>query len=164
MAVLSVFTQFCFSGQLTSQSFYCTVHCACFVLICRELKCLFSVLWCLLVSCETNCSAFHSGHYESQMELHGFGRTLNFLAPLPPCAPCRLKLPLSFSVNSPPVLLFPSLLWPGSNPGWSGGSGVDTLGDIWPQQCSFNHVLARDARLIRLSDRAEQLSEESSVH
>lgn len=63
------------------------------------------------------------------------------------------------------LLLFPPLLWPGSNPSWSGGSGVDTFGDIWPQQCSFNHVVARaSARLIKLSDRAELLSEESSVH
>lgn len=48
-------------------------------------------LWCLLVSCETNCSALHSGQCESQEELHGFRRTffLNFLAPLPPL--CSLQ-------------------------------------------------------------------------
>lgn len=162
---LSLFTPFCFSGQLTSQSFYCTVHCAGFVLICLELKCLFSVLWCLLVSCETNCSVFHSGHYESQMELHGFSRTLNFLAPCPPRTPadwsrCSLFQRILRLFCCCFRLFFDLEAIP---------AGREEVGSIrWGTFGRSNVLLTmclpRVARLIRLSDRAELLSEESSVH
>lgn len=167
VAVLSLFTQFCSSGQLTLQSFYCTVHCACFVLICRELKCLFSVLWCLLVSCETNCSALHSGHYESQMELHGFRRTLNFFGSASHLCSlktedwrCRCLFQSILRLFRCFRLFFDLEAIP---------AGREEVGSIrWGTFGCSNVLLTMclpgDARLIRLSDRAKLLSEESSVH
>lgn len=131
------------------------LHCALclFGFICQELKCDSCVLWCLLVSCETNCSALLSGHCESQMELRGFRRTLNFLAPLP----LFFSKFLSFCCFS----LFFDLE---AIPAGREEVGSIRLGTFGHSNVLLTMCLPEDTRLIRLSDRAELLSEESSVH